>query len=288
MNETYTLNNGVEIPKIGFGTWMIEDDKAAEAVRQGIATGYRHIDTAQAYGNERGVGEGIRASGVARDDLFVTTKLHAEIKDYDKAREAIDGSLDTLGLDMIDMMIIHSPQPWQDFREGEHFFEGNLAAWRALEDALDAGKLRAIGVSNFEEADLDNILDHGTVKPAVNQFLTHISNTPFKLIEHTTKAGVLCEAYSPIGHGELLGQADLKEMAARYDASVAQLAIRYCLQLGLLPLPKTQTLDHMRSNAAVDFEINDADMETLKNRAPIADYGDASDFPVFQDKARRG
>ncbi|MBD59736.1 MAG: 2,5-diketo-D-gluconic acid reductase [Citromicrobium sp.] len=287
LQETYLLNNGVEIPKIGYGTWRIDDNKAAEAVREAISVGYRHIDTAQAYGNENGVGEGIRASGIARDELFVTTKLQAEYKSYGEARDAIDGSLKTMGLDMIDMMIIHSPQPWENFREGEHFFEGNLEAWRALEEALAAGKLRAIGVSNFEEADLDNILANGSVKPAVNQFLAHISNTPFKLIEHTTNAGVLCEAYSPIGHGKILDQDDLKAMAAKYDASVAQLAIRYCLQLGLLPLPKTQTADHMRSNAAVDFEITDADMETLKNRAPIKDYGDAGDFPVFQDKARR-
>ena len=287
LQETYTLNNGIMIPKIGYGTWRIDDNKAAEAVREAISVGYRHIDTAQAYGNENGVGEGIRSSGIARDELFVTTKLQAEYKSYGEARDAIDGSLKTMGLDMIDMMIIHSPQPWENFREGDHFFEGNLEAWRALEEALAAGKLRAIGVSNFEEADLDNILANSSVKPAVNQFLAHISNTPFKLIEHTTKAGVLCEAYSPIGHGKILDQDDLKAMAAKYDASVAQLAIRYCLQLGLLPLPKTQTADHMRSNAAVDFEITDADMETLKNRAPIEDYGDAGDFPVFQDKARR-
>lgn len=141
------------------------------------------------------LGEGIRDCGVARDDLFVTAKLAAEIKSLAEARAAIDGSLRTMGLDMIDMMIIHSPQPWAEFRQDEHYFEGNLEAWRALEEALAAGKLRAIGVSNFEQADLDNILDNGSVKPAVNQILAHVTNTPFKLIEHTTSKDVLVEAY---------------------------------------------------------------------------------------------
>jgi len=286
LNETYTLNNGVEIPKLGLGTWMIDDDKAAQVVREAVDGGYRHIDTAQAYGNERGVGEGVRSCGVPRDQLFITTKLEAGIKSLDEARKAIDGSLETMGLDYIDMMIIHSPQPWDKFRQGEHFFEGNLEAWQALEEALEAGKLRAIGVSNFEQVDLDNILENGKVKPAVNQFLAHISNTPFELIEYTKGKGILVEAYSPLGHGEILGSDEIGDMAKRYGVSVPQLAIRYCLQLGLLPLPKTQTPKHMRSNADIGFTIDDADMETLKSVAPIEDYGDASDFPVYGDNAR--
>ena len=120
LNETYTLSNGVEIPKLGLGTWFIDDDKAASAVRVAVEIGYRNIDTAQAYGNERGVGEGVRTSGVPRDDLFVSTKLAAEIKDYDGAAAAIDGSLQTLGLEYIDLMLIHSPQPWDDFRGGDY------------------------------------------------------------------------------------------------------------------------------------------------------------------------
>lgn len=286
LNETYTLNNGVKIPKLGFGTWMIEDDKAAQIVCDAAEIGYRHFDTAQAYQNERGVGEGVRNCGVPRDDLFVTTKLDAGIKTLAEARLAIDGSLQTLGLETIDMMIIHSPQPWQEFRKGEHFFEGNLEAWRALEEAQSAGKIRAIGVSNFEKADLDNILDNGAVPPAVNQILAHVSNTPFELIDYTQSKGVLVEAYSPVGHGEVLKNPNLIAMAETYGVSVAQLCIRYCLQLGLLPLPKTATPAHMRNNADVNFIISDADMETLKNAPPIEDYGDASGFPVYGKDAR--
>lgn len=284
LDETYTLSNGVTIPKLGLGTWMIEDDKAAQVVRDAAAIGYRHFDTAEGYGNERGVGEGIRTCGVARDKLFVTTKLEAAYKTYAEAKAGIDGSLKDSGLDYIDLMIIHSPQPWTDFREGEHFFEGNLEAWRALEEAHKAGKLRAIGVSNFEKIDLDNILDNGTVKPAVNQILVHVGNTPLDLIDYTQSKGVLVEAYSPIAHGKILDRKDIAALAEKYGVTVPQLCIRYCLQLGLLPLPRTATPAHMRNNADVDFEISDADMATLKNVEAIKNYGDASLFPVFGGK----
>ncbi|MBT0669288.1 aldo/keto reductase [Novosphingobium profundi] len=286
LNETYTLNNGVTIPSLGLGTWFIEDKDAAQAVRDASAIGYRHFDTAQAYGNERGVGEGIRTCGLAREELFVTTKLAAEIKTLDAARRSIDSSLQALGLDTIDMMIIHSPQPWNEFRKGEHYFEGNRLAWRALEEALAAGKLRAIGVSNFETVDIDNILENGSVRPAVNQILAHVGNTPFELIRDIQDRGILVEAYSPFGHGEILRDEGLVTMAASYGVSVAQLAIRYCLQLGMLPLPKTANPAHMRSNAQVDFTIAAADMETLRGVVPIADYGEASVFPVYGDNAR--
>lgn len=178
LEKTIKLNNGVKIPQLGLGTWLIDDDKVAAVVTGAIQAGYRHIDTAQAYGNERGVGAGVRNSGVARSEIFVTTKLAAEHKDYASAAAAIDESLRKLDLDYIDMMIIHSPEPWADFRDGDHYFAGNVAAWQALEDAYKAGKIRAIGLSNFEQVDLDNILAHGTVKPAVNQVLAHVGNMP--------------------------------------------------------------------------------------------------------------
>lgn len=284
LNETYTLSNGIEIPKLGLGTWMIDDDVVADAVKAAVTLGYRHIDTAQAYANERGVGEGIRDCGVARDTLFVTTKLDAGIKTYEEAKAAIDGSLETLGLDYIDLMIIHSPQPWTDFNGEDRYFAGNLAAWKAMEEAYEAGKLRAIGVSNFQKEDLDNLLDNAAVKPMINQILAHISNTPFELIDYTKSKGMLVEAYSPVGHGELFKNAEVGAMAEKYGVSIPQLGIRYCLQLGLLPLPKTANPDHMANNAAVDFEISDADMATLTAIEPIKDYGDASIFPVYGGK----
>ena len=241
LEETYTLSNGVEIPKLGLGTWLIDNANAPSAVTAAVKIGYRHLDTAQAYGNEEGVGEGIRTSGVSSDELFVTTKLAAEVKSYEKAVEAIDKSLKTMGLDHLDLMIIHSPQPWREFRAEDRYFEGNREAWRALEEAYEAGKLRAIGVSNFEREDIDNLLGACKVKPMVNQILVHIANTPNELISYTQQQELLVEAYSPIAHGELLKNERVREIADKYDVSVPQLSIRYTLQLGLLPLPKTRT-----------------------------------------------
>jgi diketogulonate reductase-like aldo/keto reductase len=281
LEETYTLSNGVEIPKLGLGTWFIDNANAASVVKEAVQMGYLHLDTAQAYGNEEGVGEGIRTSGVSRDEIFVTTKLAAEVKSYEKAVEAIDGSLKTMGLDHLDLMIIHSPQPWREFRAEDRYFAGNREAWRALEEAYEAGKLRSIGVSNFEREDIDNLLGACTVKPMANQILVHIANTPHELISYSQQQELLVEAYSPIAHGELLKNERVREIADKYDVSVPQLSIRYTLQLGLLPLPKTENPEHMKSNAQVEFEISNEDLETLKNIDPLDDYGEASAMPVF-------
>lgn len=284
LEENYTLSNGVTVPKLGLGTWFISNNDVVQAVKDAAKIGYRHIDTAQAYGNESGVGEGIRASGVSREDMFVTTKLAAEVKSYKEAAASIDASLQRLGLDYINMMIIHSPKPWAKFLESETYFEGNREAWRALEEAYKAGKLRAIGLSNFKKADIDNILASCSVKPMVNQILAHISNTPKELIQYNQEKDILVEAYSPFGHGELFKNKKVAATAEKYKVSVSQLAIRYCLQIGLLPLPKTANAAHMKTNAEVDFVISEEDMELLKNMQPIEDYGEHSKFPVYGKK----
>ncbi len=284
LNEKYTLSNGVEIPKIGFGTWFIPDETAAKSVVEAVAVGYRHIDTAQSYHNERGVGEGVRACGLKREELFITTKLAADIKVYDKAVVSIDQSLKKLGLDYVDLMIIHSPTPWTEFGGEERYFEGNREAWRALEDAYKAGKLRAIGVSNFLIMDLEKLTEKATIKPMVDQILIHISNTPKGLIDYCQEHNILVEAYSPLAHGELFGNEEVVKMAEKYDVSVAQLAIRYCIELGLLPLPKTVSPKNMKTNADVDFVISAKDMEVLLNIEPITDYGESSKYPVFWKK----
>lgn len=281
--ETYTLNNGIAIPKIGLGTWEIENDKAAQAVRDATKIGYRHIDTAEGYNNEAGVGEGIRTSGISRKELFVTTKLQAAYKTYDEAKAGIEQSLADLDIDYIDLMIIHAPQPWESFREGERFFEGNLEAWKALEEYYQLGKIKAIGVSNFDEIDLQNILDNSSVKPAVNQILCHVGNTPFKLIDFCQKNDILVEAYSPIAHGAILGNTQIQAIADKYDVSLPQLCIKYDLQLNTVVIPKTANPAHMLSNAELDFIISENDMETLKTIGSI-DYGEASVFPVYGGK----
>lgn len=285
LNENYTLAGGTQIPRLGLGTWLMDDATATAAVKNAVAAGYRMIDTAQAYGNEAGVGEGIRACGADRDQLFIATKVAAEHKDYASAKVSIDESLAKLGLDYVDQMIIHSPQPWVKVNQSDdRYEEGNLAAWRALEEAQAAGKVRVIGVSNFLEGDIQNILANGTVKPQVNQVLAHISNTPFELLNYCDEKGILVEAYSPIAHGAVLGNALVAEVASRYGVTPAQLCVRYCLELGMLPLPKATSAEHIADDARVDFEISAEDMELLRGAEHIKDYGDASFFPVYGGK----
>lgn len=283
--NTLTLANGVEIPQLGLGTWFIDDGDVADAVKAAVKLGYRHFDTAQAYGNERGVGEGIRTCGIRRDKLFVVSKVAAEHKTYEEAKKGIDETLSKMGLDYLDMMIIHSPQPWVEVNQSEdRYVEGNRAAWRALEEAYKAGKLRAIGVSNFQIEDLKSLMEVCEVKPMVNQILLHISNTPLELLEYCQKNGIAVEAYSPIAHGEILHEPEIEAMAAKYNVSVPQLCIRYTLQLGTISLPKTANPAHMESNAQVDFEISAEDMELLKHFKHIESYGKSGGFPVYGGK----
>lgn len=286
-NETVTLSNGVIVPQLALGTWLIDDEKAAEAVQAAVSMGYRHVDTAQAYANERGVGEGVRTCGIPRDQLFVTSKVAAEYKTYESAAASIDETLNLMGLDYLDMMIIHSPQPWVEVNQSDNrYIEGNRAAWRALEDALKAGKLRAIGVSNFLEEDIDSLWEAAEIKPMVNQVLCHISNTPLDLIDYCQEKGIVMEAYSPVAHGEALKNPAIGAMAEKYGVSIPQLCIRYDLQLGMITLPKTANPVHMKSNSEVDFSISAEDMETLKHIERIRDYGDSSFFPVFGGKLK--
>lgn len=285
--NTLRLHNGVEIPALGLGTWLIPDDKAAQAVKDAAGIGYRHFDSAQAYGNERGVGEGVRTCGIARDKLFVVSKVAAEYKTYEAAKKSVDETLCRMKMDYLDMMIIHSPQPWNMVNQSDdRCIEGNRAAWRALEDAYDEGKLRAIGVSNFQADDIESILEVCRIKPMVNQILLHIRNTPLDLLQYCTERNIVVEAYSPIGHGEILNQPELIAMADKYHVTVPRLCIRYTLQLGTVSLPKTANPSHMRSNAQVDFEITPEDMEILKHFKHMESYGESGIFPVYGGKMK--
>lgn len=284
-DKKLTLANGVKIPQLALGTWLIDDSEVSASVKAALSLGYRHIDTAQAYGNERGVGEGVRESGITREEIFVTSKVAAEHKDYQSAAEGIDETLRKTGLDYLDMMIIHSPQPWKYVNQSnDRFVEGNREAWRALEDAYKAGKLRAIGVSNFLEGDIDSLWESAEIKPMVNQVLCHISNSPLDLIDYCTKRGIVMEAYSPVAHGEALKNPAIAEMAKKYGVSVPQLCIRYDIQLGTIVLPKAANPDHIKANADVDFVISDSDMQALKTIKRIDNYGEHSFFPVFGGK----
>lgn len=284
-DENYTTRDGIAIPKLALGTWLMENEEAAKSVKAAIEMGYRHIDTAQAYGNEQGVAQGVRLSGVPRETLFLTSKVAAEHKSYREAADSIDATLEKMGMDYMDMMLIHSPQPWAEVNQSDNrYFEENKEVWRAMEDAHKAGKVRVIGVSNFLEEDIENLLTDSVVSPMVNQILAHVTNTPFSLIDHCKEKDILVEAYSPIAHGEVLKNREVADMAKKYHVSTAQLCLKYDLQLGMIVLPKTTNPDHMRSNAQLDFVISDADMQLLKNLERIQDYGDSSFFPVYGGK----
>lgn len=277
------LSNGVKLPTLGLGTWFIDDSKADSTVISAVEIGYRHIDTAQAYGNEKGVGIGIRNCGISREELFVTSKVAAEAKTYDAAANSINESLKKMGLQYIDLMLIHSPQPWDKWRGDKRYFDENIQVWKALEDAYTAGKVKAIGVSNFLIDDLQNLLNNCNIKPMVNQLLIHIGNTPASLIEFCQKQNIVVEAYSPIAHGEALKNKTIATVAQKYAVSVPQLCIKYVLNLGMVALPKTANAKHMQNNANLNFEITNEDMETLK-ALNFKDYGEYSYFPVFSGK----
>lgn len=203
----------------------------------------------------------------------------------EEAKDGIDETLEKMGLDYLDLMIIHSPQPWVEVNQSDNrYVEGNREAWRALEEAYNKGKLKAIGVSNFQIEDLESLMETATVKPMVNQILCHISNTPLELIDYCQKNDITVEAYSPIAHGEILNQPEIKVIADKYGVSVPQLCVRYTVQLGTVSLPKTANKDHMKTNADVDFEISAEDMEILKNFKKIENYGANSGFPVYGGK----
>ena len=287
-SEFYTLANGVTIPKLALGTWLIPDEEAPAAVKAAIEAGYRHIDTAQAYENERGVGEGIRKgireAGLPREQIFLTTKVAAENKTYESAAASIDESLKKLDCGPADLIIIHCPQPWAEFRGPKRYFAENKEVWRALEDAYVAGKTRAIGVSNFLIDDVMNILDGCRIRPMVNQILLHIGETPTALLEFCRQEEILVEAYSPIAHGAALKSEEEAKMAARYGVTIPQLCIRYTLQLGTVSLPKSTKPEHIRSNAQLDFVISPEDMAALELIGQH--YGADARWPVFGSKRR--
>lgn len=208
--------------------------------------------------------------------------MAAEHKSYEEAARSIDETLEKMGLDYLDMMIIHSPQPWVEVNQSENrYYAENKEVWRALEDAVETGKVRSIGISNFKVEDMKNILDGCRIRPAVNQFLTHISNTDFEVIDFCRKNGIVVEAYSPIAHGEMLKNETVARIAEKYGATIPQLCIRYTIQLGCVSLPKTANPEHMKTNAELDFVISDEDMEVLKKVRKIENYGDASGGSPF-------
>lgn len=263
-NEFFILNNGIKIPAIGFGTWQVADgDEGYFACLNALKVGYRHIDTAFAYGNEQSVARALADSGLLREDVFLTTKLPADIKTYEGAREHFEASLKNLNTDYIDLYLIHAPWPWSDV--GSDHTKGNIAVWRAMIDLYNEGKVRAIGVSNFHVKDIEAIVDATGFAPAVNQIRYFIGNTQNAITEYCQANGILVEAYSPLATGALAEHEKLVAIAEKYEVTIPQLCIRFCLENGTLPLPKSVNEARIRVNLDVDFEISSEDMAYLNS-----------------------
>jgi diketogulonate reductase-like aldo/keto reductase len=260
-SENYTLYNGVKIPKIGFGTWQISNAAAYDAVSAALKTGYRHIDTARAYGNEENVGRAVRDSKLKREEVFVTSKLPAEIKNYKEAHASFDKTIRNLGFSYLDLFLIHAPWPWND--RGRDCTEGNIASWKAMKELYREGKIRAIGVSNFSITDINAILDNCEIVPMVNQIAIYIGHMQDALTEYCRQRNILVEAYSPLATGGALKSEAIREVAKKYGVSAAQVCIRYLLQKDLLPLPKSTHPERIAENAEVGFNIRKEDMRTL-------------------------
>ncbi len=262
LTETFPLSSGHRIPKVGFGTWQIpEGSEAYDAVTEALRVGYRHIDSALAYGNERSVGRAIRDSGVPREEVYITTKLPAEIKDAKGAREAFQTSRSNLDLGPIDLWLIHAPWPWQDI--GSDHKAGNIEVWKVFEELYAAEQVRSIGVSNFDVEDLESLAGHTEVTPHANQIRWFIGNTQPETTAYCHERDILVEGYSPLATGKLLDDDRLSGIAEKYGKSVAQVSIRYLLEKGVLPLPKSVTPARIEANAQLDFDLAADDVAAL-------------------------
>ena len=276
---TYKLTNGVEIPVIGYGTWQVEGDIAASSVEEAIKAGYRHIDTAQAYGNEKSVGEGIRRSGIARDELFVTTKLTNANHSYDLTMSSFKQSLIDLGLNYVDLFLVHWPCPIQ---VRDRWQDANAETWRAIEELYEDGRIRAIGVSNFHQRHIDALLQTAKVAPMVDQIRLCPGCTQDEVVDYCRKNNILLEAYSPLGRGQVSEVEEINKIASKYGKSASQIAIRWSLDMGFLPLPKSVTPSRIRDNLNVfDFELTKDEVETLKNLTGCAGLAPDPDTMPF-------
>ncbi|MEB6062947.1 aldo/keto reductase [Enterococcus gallinarum] len=260
--NSYTLSNNVSIPELGFGTWQTPNgDVAVSAVKKALEVGYRHIDTAQGYKNEDSVGQAIKESGIPREEIFLTTKLWNENHSYDLVLSSFEESLKKLQTDYIDLFLIHWPNPVK-FRD--NWQSANAETWRAMEELYQAGKIKAIGVSNFLPHHFEELKKTATIFPMVNQIFLAPGELQKEVVSYCQEHNVLLEAYSPLGTGKIFDVPEMQELSDKYGKTIAQIAIRSSLQHGFLPLPKSVTPSRIEENLAVfDFELSDEDMQRI-------------------------
>ena len=274
LTDTYPLANGGRIPEVGFGTWLLaEGDECYGAVREALDAGYRHIDTARAYHNEASVGRAVRDSGIPRDQLFITSKLPAEAKSHDAAVSEFETTMEQIGLDYLDLYLVHAPWPWAE--RGADYRAENKVIWKDMEAFLASGRVKAIGVSNFGRGDLDSLLPAAATIPMVDQIRWFIGLDVADTVAACAEHGIVVEAYSPFAHGMIVNHPESSDMAAGYDVSAPQLCIRYLLDKGAVVLPKATSAAHIRQNAALDFAITDADRAVLDAMRDTEHHPDA-------------
>lgn len=261
-NSTYKLSNGVEIPCIGFGMWQTPDNEVGvNSVLSALKAGYTHIDTAQAYRNEDCVGKAIQQSGVNRDDIFITTKIWNDCHSYDLVMSSFTESLKNINTSYVDLLLIHWPNP-APFRD--RWQEANAETWRAMEDLYKEGKVRAIGISNFRKKHIDALLETAEIKPMVNQIRLCPGETQDETVDYSRSQGMILEAYSPLGTGKIFDVPEMKVLAEKYGKSIAQICVRWSLQRGYLPLPKSVTPSRIEENLKVfDFELEESDVALI-------------------------
>ena len=276
LTDTYTLSNGVHIPCVGFGTWQSKDGpEARDSVAEALRAGYRHIDTAQGYGNEESVGQAVKESGLSRGEVFLTSKLTNSVRGYDQTLSAFHESLRKLGTDYMDLFLIHWPRPVSFRNDWE---AQNAQSWRAMEDLYREGKVRAIGISNFHPHHIEALLKTATVAPMVNQIRLAPGDTQDEVVSFSREKGMLLEAYSPLGVGKVFEVPQMKALAEKYGKSIAQIAIRWSLQRGYLPLPKSVTPARIRENTEVfDFQLEDEDVELIAGLKGCVGYSSDPD-----------
>ena len=271
LTDTFTLSNGVEIPCIGFGTWQIPDGEVAvSAVLSALEAGYRHIDTAQGYGNEESVGIAVKKSGIKREELFITSKLANNDHGYDRTMAAFEGTMKRLDMDYLDLYLIHWPNPIA-FRD--NWQEANAGTWKAFEELYKAKRIRAIGISNFHPHHIEELMKTATIPPMVNQIRLCPGDTQDEVVDYCRANNILLQAYSPLGSGKIFEVPEMKALAQKYGKTIAQIAIRWSLQRGYLPLPKSTSPARIRENADVfDFELEEADVELIANLKGCVGY----------------
>ncbi|MHA2938420.1 aldo/keto reductase [Vibrio sp. RC27] len=264
LSATYKLNNGIEIPKLGYGTFQTPDDQSGiEAIVNALKVGYRHIDTAQSYKNEGCVGEAIKLSDIPREQLFITTKIANSVNGYENTIKSLDESLNKLGIETIDLVLIHWPSP-KRFRD--QWQSRNSETWRALETYYKQGKIKAIGVSNFKTHHINELLKTATVVPAINQIRLCPGDVDVETVNFCRQHNMLLEAYSPLGQGAIFDTPEITALAEKYNKTIAQVSLRWSLQMGFLPLPKSVTLERIQANTDIfDFQLKDEDIAMLTN-----------------------